>query len=1134
MKDKNKYNKVLTPDDIILDSKEDIIERLVRKDNETEITIRTTRASGSFSTNANESTHIKLLCEWSSTGNSSANTSNVSATLSVYSNMAGTCRAGSHLTINGNKKDYNGFVVVKDGKKVIKNILCNHTVSNISHNADGSKSITITYGWGWHGYVWHNSYSGNISTVSGSGTANLDQLAKHPSTPTLHKPSNTNITVQSNGEWVVYAGGTISLSTSGGEHAHQRKLHLECYYPGSGWADWKPHSNFNTWVTTTGTLSASFAGTGGNRGFQYRITAYIKSSTGHSTHATTYYFVVNDFPSISGFRTNVSQTQGDFTLAHNGISDSWNAGTRTKYYWRKNGGSWGTIINDGGNSRTLSISNYCSVGETAEFAVQPYDGLEWGDMVAGVHVKRQQVYSKPSLEMEGATNNATITHQGTPAYQGDQSIFFAVANAGSYHQSLIKIGYYDHRENNVWRDWNPPGFNVWGNSVNPSHLFSTANNDRGFKWGVRGEVKSPSGDITASDWRYFWINDIPVMNDFRSNVTRTRDNVTLTWDTASDNIHNAIAYDIANFKNGTHYLLGNTESKSITINLVTAGASKGDTVNIKMRALDTFETGAWNDKVIPIVINSNPYFDNGSVIRAEEEGSSFNNVFVRYINLTFPTIKDVDTTNGSSYSLYYSKKTEGGAYSSWALFYEGITSKTYKADCNSILGAGDSIKFRVQAKDDLGDVGIFAYSEEFMKNKKPATPSVGLTGVRIDGRIAKIDSVSWHIVVGTNQINCKHYDCEIQIVNSAGVVLNTIHHRTTETSWIPDINLIERGAYFHIRVRTTDTFDASSDYHVSEKLKRNQLPGYARDIKVVEKAETGEDLTQVITTWLRALDPDDGGASDSLVTLYHVKITNKRTGREVVAQDADSGQLITVFGEQGDILQVGVIAYDDLGETLGYSDDIELELNTAPEKPLATVLKGKTVHNERPRLPIQINADKNNDELIMYISVNGEEYNSDLNPAFFNKASYVQNEKAIIRLPNLIEGANNISVKMYDKFHFSESEDFTITYQPVSFTFEEKENQFIRTIDFNKLKEAVNVTREAYGKHRINFPTISEDTTIIASSYFSDTYRYAREVTEWINTSYPGFNVSSTTPVFINQIIKKNMVMEIVKLIRHT
>ena len=49
---------------------------------------------------------VSLIVEWSSTPNTSSNSSTVSATMSLTANANGKALGGSHLTINGNRKEY--------------------------------------------------------------------------------------------------------------------------------------------------------------------------------------------------------------------------------------------------------------------------------------------------------------------------------------------------------------------------------------------------------------------------------------------------------------------------------------------------------------------------------------------------------------------------------------------------------------------------------------------------------------------------------------------------------------------------------------------------------------------------------------------------------------------------------------------------------------------------------------------------------------------------------------------------------------------------------------------------------------------------------------------------------------------
>lgn len=110
--------------------------------------------------------------KWSSTGNTSTNSSSVTANIQIYrsgsSSTTGTF-SGS-ITINGNKKSVSKkFSPYNWGSWVT---VGSHTVT-VPHNSDGTKSITIKG-------TLSNTGTSMAGTYSASGTATLDTLHKAP------------------------------------------------------------------------------------------------------------------------------------------------------------------------------------------------------------------------------------------------------------------------------------------------------------------------------------------------------------------------------------------------------------------------------------------------------------------------------------------------------------------------------------------------------------------------------------------------------------------------------------------------------------------------------------------------------------------------------------------------------------------------------------------------------------------------------------------------------------------------------------------------------------------------------------------------------------------------------------------
>lgn len=128
-------------------------------------------ASGSFTGNTNNQ-YITPRILWSSTANTTANTSNVTVTLQLMkssSSSSSTYGTGAWtVNINGTTYNFSSTVTIPANSTYIT--VYTKTVNNIAHNNDGTKSIYI----GWSGGISGTSYT---STTIGNTVA-LDSIAR--------------------------------------------------------------------------------------------------------------------------------------------------------------------------------------------------------------------------------------------------------------------------------------------------------------------------------------------------------------------------------------------------------------------------------------------------------------------------------------------------------------------------------------------------------------------------------------------------------------------------------------------------------------------------------------------------------------------------------------------------------------------------------------------------------------------------------------------------------------------------------------------------------------------------------------------------------------------------------------------
>lgn len=170
-------------------------------------------ASGSFYKNITSHPY-RLLVEWTSTPNTTANTSTVKALVKLvcpYALSIG-ARSGNTVSINGVNYSYNSSAISTSGGTYT---LATINSDAIQHNSDGSKSITITAKFKLNATIGSTYYS----TVSASATINLDDI---PRASTITVTESVKV-----GDRVVIS---IRKSVSSYTHTLQYKFESETDY----------------------------------------------------------------------------------------------------------------------------------------------------------------------------------------------------------------------------------------------------------------------------------------------------------------------------------------------------------------------------------------------------------------------------------------------------------------------------------------------------------------------------------------------------------------------------------------------------------------------------------------------------------------------------------------------------------------------------------------------------------------------------------------------------------------------------------------------------------------------------------------------------------------------------------------
>lgn len=145
-------------------------------------------ASGSFNLTRTGSTssYITFKCAWTSKANTSANTSTVTVTVTATKSASSTANTYGNQTttvkVGSDSQSNSGSFTLAPSKTIT---LLSKTYT-VAHNADGTKSVTITANVG-----------GNVMYANGSATVTLDKIARYPTiTQSLTARTETTATIK--------------------------------------------------------------------------------------------------------------------------------------------------------------------------------------------------------------------------------------------------------------------------------------------------------------------------------------------------------------------------------------------------------------------------------------------------------------------------------------------------------------------------------------------------------------------------------------------------------------------------------------------------------------------------------------------------------------------------------------------------------------------------------------------------------------------------------------------------------------------------------------------------------------------------------------------------------------------------
>lgn len=242
--------------------------------------------SGWYGGSSSNTYNCRIGIAWSSSGNTSNNTSSVTATAYFYSSAVetyGVAKSGT-ITINGNSSNFSKAVSYGDWGSTNTVTLASHNVS-VAHNSDGNKSITISVSW-----AINITYAGTwIGTMSHSVSATLDTLLSPPSAPTWCIARGN----YEAGEKVAVSWGGASGTISSYNVAYRQ------WDTVTGWTNW---STAGTGITGT-SMEHQIISVGDNRQcLQYRVEARNASGASDWSPGSGYVYHYGVKVNQSGFK----------------------------------------------------------------------------------------------------------------------------------------------------------------------------------------------------------------------------------------------------------------------------------------------------------------------------------------------------------------------------------------------------------------------------------------------------------------------------------------------------------------------------------------------------------------------------------------------------------------------------------------------------------------------------------------------------------------------------------------------------------------------------------------------------------------------------------------------------------------
>lgn len=663
--------------------------------------------------------------------------------------------------------------------------------------------------------------------------------------------------------------------------------------------------------------------------------------------------------------------------------------------------------------------------------------------------------------------------------------------------------------------------------------------DRGHFFYMYSTAESSTGNDVDGWTSHFWINDIPTIKekDISINSLQPINDVSLKW--GSDfydklNADNVKKYRIVirkftpdkkGSKTGTfgpESFIDVANINNVNFKLSDYNINKGEQAYVSIRPGDYLEHNYNEQGCFYVTRNSIPYFTKGSKISSNIENSTYNYVFKDKISLSWNNAYD-NENDKISYKLYYSHY-ENNKWSDWD-FITSTVDTNITLNCQNYVDKGQKIRFGIIANDGLEDslidsTKVSIVSEIFTRDIEPAPPTICTVFPTNETHYETIQKVEWTLVKCINGKICDSYKVELwgSRDKSFSTAFKISEKRAIGSSTTYDISSINRGVYFFFKVYAIDMYELMSLTAINSKwCRRNQRPNQVRNFRVNSNKFNFYKTVPLI--WDASSDPDD----DNITYSIYFSL-NGNSSYNLIA----SGLTSTTYTHNisnlnpKDKLNYKIVCIDKFGisspETQ-INNAGKIVVNTKPAQPQLIYPSG-AMYNKNPRLLIQTKGDDDNDELMIRIIVNGQEYNSALS-SNFSKTSYEpKNDKIIFVCPDLKIGQNNIDIIANDGYQDSVKKSYSITYlSPLRHQLSQNEDLYISTEVYDDLLKMINQTRISYGHKTIASCNPIKNQTIITSNIYGNLYNGIKEINTWINTNYPGKNREKINPIINNNVI---------------